>query len=418
MRLVLGWIAIGVLLAADLCTAAASGEPTGCAAAGMEPFDVAMTALLEKWHVPGGSLAVAHDGRLLFARGYGLADKPKGIRVTPVARFRLGSLAKPVAAVAILQLVAAGRFRLDDPALPLLGAYAPKTDAMIDPRIKDITVRRLLEHTAGFDRAISGDPPFMPWADAVLDRQTAAPPPTCPMIIRDALSRHLDFDPGRRFAYSNLGYCMLGRIVERASGMPYLDYVRSRVLGPAGASHIDLGYTMRPSENEATYYDFPGAVEVPAMPGVARGMVPAPYGAFAIEAMDSYGGLIGSPAEYLRFMLAIDGQRGPALLDSNSQKEMLARPDSADTARPIYYGLGMSVRALPDGTKNWWHEGTQPGMEAFGLRTAIGHSWVVAFNSRPRDGSAFWLDIDRSLWAAAGRVASWPATDLFGTCDE
>src|SRR5260221_2340957 len=200
--------------------------------------------------------------------------------------------------------------------------------------------------------------------------------------------------------------------------MPYLDYVRSQVLGPVGALHIDLGYTMRRGENEAIYYDFPGAADVPAMPGVARGMVAAHYGALAVEAMDSYGGLIGSPAEYLRFLLAIDGQRGQALLDKNSIEEMLARPKSSETKEPIYYGLGMSVRLLSGGNKNWWHEGTQPGIEAFGLRTAIGHSWVVAFNSRPRDVSGFWHDIDRSLWSAARQVTSWPAVDLFGTCDE
>jgi CubicO group peptidase (beta-lactamase class C family) len=327
--LLLGRLVLGLLVATNAGHAIERGAATGCAAAGMAPFDAVMTALLEKWGVPGGGLAVAEDGRLLLARGYGFADTAAGIGVTPLTRFRLGSLAKPVAAVAILQLAAAGRIRLDDRAVQLLGEYAPSADEISDPRIRDITVRQLLEHTAGFDRATSGDPPFMPWAGAVLYRQAAAPPPTCPMIIRDALRGHLDFDPGKRFAYSNLGYCMLGRIVERASGKPYLDYVRSQVLGPAGASHIDLGYTMRRGENEATYYDFPGAAEVPAMPGVARGMVAAPYGAFAVETMDSYGGLIGSPAEYLRFLLAIDGRRGQALLDRNSIDEMLARPKSS-----------------------------------------------------------------------------------------
>jgi CubicO group peptidase (beta-lactamase class C family) len=417
-RALVGWLALGIFLGASTCHAAERIEVTGCAAAGMESFDAAMTALLEKWSVPGGGLAVADDGRLLLARGYGFADKAEGVRVTPITRFRLGSLAKPVAAVAILQLAAAGRIRLDDPAMRSLGEYAPKADEISDPRVSDITIRQLLEHTAGFDRAVSGDPAFMPRAEAVLYRQAAAPPPTCPMIIRDALRGHLDFNPGARFAYSNVGYCMLGRIVEHASGMPYIDYVRSRVLGPAGASHIDLGYTMRRGENEATYYDFPGALDVPAMPGVARGTVAAPYGAFGVEAMDSYGGLIGSPAEYLHFLLAIDGQRGPALLDKISIEEMFARPKGSKTNGPTYYGLGMSVRVLSRGERNWWHEGTQPGMEAFGLRTAVGHSWVVAFNSRPRDGAGFWHDIDRSLWAAANSVPTWPKIDLFGKCGE
>jgi CubicO group peptidase (beta-lactamase class C family) len=413
-----GWFAFIVLFGATICHAVERIEPTGCIAAGMEPFDAVMTALLQRWDVPGAGLAVANDGRLLLARGYGFANTAAEERVTPRTRFRLGSLSKPVASVAILQLVSAGRLTLDDKAIPLLGEQVIKPDEVSDPRAKDITIRQLLEHTAGFDRDKSGDPAFMPRAAVALERQSAAPPPTCPMLIRDTLRAHLDFDPGSRFAYSNLGYCMLGRIVERASGMPYLDYVRSHILGPADASHIDLGSTMRHAENEATYYDYPNASLVSAMPGVAQGMVAAPYGAFPVEAMDSYGGLIGSPVDYLRFMMAIDGQRGQALLDRNATAEMLARPNISSAERPIYYGLGMSVRVLPDGGKNWWHTGTQPGMEAFALRTAVGYSWVAAFNSRPRDVSAFWQDIDRSLWSAAQRVAIWPKADLFGRCGE
>jgi CubicO group peptidase (beta-lactamase class C family) len=413
-----GWLAFSILLGPGDCHADERNEASGCSVAGMEPFDGAMTALLEKWNIPGGGLAVANDGRLLLAHGYGFADTARGVRVTSTTRFRLGSLTKPITAVAILQLVAARRVRLDDPAISLLGADAPPPDEISDLRVRDITVRQLLEHTAGFDRTVSGDPAFMPGAGAALFRQAATPPPTCPMIIRDALRQHLDIEPGTRFAYSNLGYCMLGRIVEQASGMPYLDYIRSHVLGPAGASRIDLGYTMRRAENEATYYDFPDAPLVSAMPGVAQGMVPAPYGAFGVEAMDSYGGLIGSPTEYLRFLLAIDGQRGQALLDTHSLEEMLARPQNPKTNGPVYYGLGMWVRVLPNGKKNWWHEGTQPGVETFALRTAVGYSWVVAFNSRPRDGARFWHDIDRSLWTAASHVATRPKIDLFQKCDK
>jgi CubicO group peptidase (beta-lactamase class C family) len=394
-------------------TLAAGGDAkatAGCLTPGLEPFDAAMTQLLRKWDVPGGSLAVSHEGRILLVRGYGLADKSRRTPVTPRTRFRLGSLSKPITAVAILKLVEEGRLSLDDKVLPLLGDLAPPGGAISDPRVDTITVRQLLQHTAGFDRTLSGDPLFMPRAGAALKRQKAKAPPSCQTILRDVLSGPLDFDPGARHAYSNLGYCILGRIIERVGDTSYMGVAQSRVLEPAGASGLALGHTMTPAPDEATYYDYAGAPKWQSMPGIAKGMVPAPYGAFAVEEMDAYGGWIGAPIDYLRFMLAIDGQRGPRLLKEASVRAMLSPPDipGAPPGEPRFYGLGMNARDLGGGAKNWWHMGHQPGIVTFALRTARGHSWVAAFNSLPRDVHRFNVDLDVSLWAAATRVRVWP----------
>jgi CubicO group peptidase (beta-lactamase class C family) len=410
-----GWV---LLLAGD-SLAATVAKPTGCMAPVLEPFDAEMAALMTKWEIPGASLAVAHDGRLLLAHGYGLADEAAGAPVTPATKFRLGSMAKPIAAVAVLKLVEDGRLGLDDKMLALLGELAPRPEAIHDPRVYQITVRQLLQHTAGFDRGKSGDPMFMPRATEALARQGATAPPTCEILLRDTLEGKLDFDPGTRFAYSNLGYCILGRIVERITGMPYLAVAQTRVLEPSASAGIVLGHTMERATGETVYYDYPGAAVVKAMPGVAEGMVAEPYGAYAVESMDSYGGWIGSPIDYLRFLLAIDGARGPALLSQKSLRQMRARPDIPGliaATKPAFYGLGMSVRELNGGGENWWHDGSQPGAVALALRTAIGHSWVVAFNTRPRDQQGFFHDFDQALWAAARRVGDWPKVDLFDSC--
>jgi hypothetical protein len=106
-----------------------------------------------------------------------------------------------------------------------------------------------------------------------------------------------------------------------------------------------LGRTLTAAPDEATYYDYPDAPKIQAMPGVAEGLVAAPYGYAAIEEMDSYGAWIGAPIDYLRFILAIDGQRGARLLNEASVREMLSRP-GFDPALPVFYGLGVSVRVL------------------------------------------------------------------------
>ncbi len=406
------WLAslLSMLLWSDVAVASTSG--VGCTTPGFEPFNAAMMRLIQEWNLPGGSLAVSHNGRILLVRGYGLANKSTGERVTPATKFRLGSMSKPITAVAILKLVEEGRLGLDDKVLPLLGDLGPGADAIRDPRVHAITVRHLLQHTGGFDRAVSGDVVFMPHAGAALARQKATGSPTCQIILRDALEGRLDFDPGSRFAYSNLGYCILGRIIERASGMSYGEFVRSRLLGPAGASGLRLGQTMATAPDEATYYDYPEAPKVRAMPGVAEGMVPAPYGAFAVENMDAYGAWVSAPIDYLRFLLAINGQRGPRLINEASVRKMLSRPDipGTDAAEPKFYGLGFSVRDLGGNAKNWWHSGVQPGFYSFALRTARGHSWVSAFNSSPRDRETFFRDLDASLWAAASHVGRWPTS--------
>jgi CubicO group peptidase (beta-lactamase class C family) len=406
-----------LLLVALACIAAipAYAAPTGRALAGLEPFDAAMEELLRDWEIPGGALAVAKDGRLLLARGYGLADRGRNEPVQPTSKFRLGSLSKTITAVAVLKLVEDGKLKLDDKVLPLLGETGPRPNAIRDAHVHDITVRHLLQHSAGFDRDQSGDPAFAPRAVEAAKRQAGAMPPTCETVLRDVLESKLDFAPGSRHSYSNVGYCILGRVIERVSGMSYEAFVRLRILAPSGASRLALGRTLEVAPDEVTYYDFPGAPLLPFMPGLGPTniKVNAPYGAYSIEAMDAYGAWIGAPHDFLRFMLAIDGRRRPSLLSEDSFREMHTRPNYPGAeAGPVFYGLGINVRPVTGG-RNWWHDGSQSGAKALALRTQAGYAWVATFNMHPRDRSAFFMALDRGLWAAARKIHNWPDGDLF-----
>lgn len=114
--------------------------------------------------MPGASLAVTRHGRLVYARGFGYADVEKQEAVQPAALFRIASLSKPITAVAVMQLIAKRKLKLDDKVLdrmklmPFLAA-----DAKPDPRWKQITVRQCLQHTGGWDRNKSFDPIIRPW---------------------------------------------------------------------------------------------------------------------------------------------------------------------------------------------------------------------------------------------------------------
>ena len=192
--------------------------------------------------------------------------------------------------------------------------------------------------------------------------------------------------------------------------MSYFEYVHRHVLGSAGASGLMLGRTLVAAPGEASYYDYPGAPKVRAMPGVAQGVVARPYGYAAIEEMDSYGAWIGAPIDYLRFILAIDGQRGARLLNDASVREMLSRPElpGGDSAQPTFYGLGVSIRMLSDGRKNWWHTGVQPGFYAFALRTARGHAGYrlsTRFRAIGAHSGGIWMRLfgKQQDWSADGR---------------
>jgi len=413
-------IVLAVVLLALVGALEARAEPTGSALPGLGAYDEFMVALLKKWDVPGAGLAVAHKDRLLLVRGYGLANQERSVPVEPASLFRLASLSKTITAVAVLQLVQERRLKLDDKVLPILGDLGPRPDRIADARVHDITVRHLLQHSAGFDRERSGDVVFMPGAADAARRQGGSLPPDCPAVLRDTLERKLDFAPGAAFAYSNVGYCILGRVVERVSGAPYETHVREHVLVPVGAARMRIGWTLQPAEGEVAYYDYRGARQVRAMPGLGLKLAPHPYGAFAVEAMDSYGGWIGAPVDYLRFILAIDGRRGAALLNAATLTEMNANSRLSATAieaegyntNGTFYGLGINVRPVRNGA-NLFHFGSLPGTSTLAVRTADGFAWVAAFNGRPQDRKGFRGELDRGLWVAKGKVKTWPDGNLF-----
>jgi N-acyl-D-amino-acid deacylase len=403
-----------------LAAAPAAAGPTGSALPGLEAYDEFMTSLIRKWDIAGASLALARDGRLLLARGYGVADRERKLPVEPESLFRLASLSKTITAVAVLQLVQEGRVGLDDKVLPLLGELGPRPERVADARVRDITVRHLLQHSGGFNRARSRDPVFMPRAAEAARRQGGRLPPDCPAILRDSLEQALDFAPGAYYAYSNVGYCILGRVVERVSGIGYEQYVRERILSPAGATGLRIGRTLEAAPGEVRYYEYRGATPVKAMPGLGPAQARRAYGAFAVETMDAYGGWIGAPTQYLRFLLAIDGRRGGALLERRMLVEMNAYPglpgapgdDEEKLAGPVYYGLGTNARALRNGV-NLWHGGSLDGTSALAVRSADGYAWVAVFNGRPKERSAFRGELERGLWEAKRRVRVWPDGDLY-----
>ncbi len=384
----------------------------------MASYDQIIPDLMRKHSIPGGAVAVMRDGRLIYARGFGYADVENKTPVQPDALFRIASVSKPITGVAIMKLVEEGKLGLDDRVAPFIAHLTPAQGATVDPRWEQITIRQLLNHTGGWDRDKPNggfDPMFRPAiAAAAVD---APEPASAETIIRYMKGMPLDFDPGTKHVYSNFGYAILGRVIERSSGMPYEAYVRARVLQPVGADRTRLGKTRMGDAlaDEVRYY-FPGlGLNAPTVPSIfpGEGTVPVNYGGYYVEAMDAHGGWVSSTVDLLRFMAGVDGRASrPDILGAGLVAEMTSNGPAVCAGGACYYAGGWLVRPT-QGDANWWHGGDLPGTTAILVRSYHNFSWVALFNANA--APAFDNELDAALWSALAGVTSFPAHDLFST---
>ena len=166
-----------------------------------------------------------------------------------------------------------------------------------DRRLKKITIEQLLQHTAGWDRAVSFDPMFRPIAIAKEQKVDA---PARPIdVIHYMVKRKLDFEPGERYAYSNFSYCILGRVIEKVTGESYDTAVQKHIFEPLKIQETQLGQTLKQAKNEVHYFDIKKGTAVLG-PNVGK-PVARPYGAWHLEAMDAHGGWISTaPTSFAR----------------------------------------------------------------------------------------------------------------------
>lgn len=387
----------------------------------LAPFDRLMTKFVGQHRVPGAALAVTRQGKLVYARGFGFADVEQKEPVEPAALFRIASVSKPITAVAVMRLVEQGRLRLDDKVVDRM-QLAPHVDRGAEPdkRWRQITIRHCLQHTGGWDREKSGDPIGRPREIA---QALGVPSPARPVdIVRFMMGRPLDFDPGSRHVYSNLGYLVLGRIIEKTTGENYESFVKKELLTPLGIEAAQLG---RPrledrAASEVKYYDSQKRTGESLYPPHDR--VPIQYGVDNLAGYEEHGGWIASAVELVRFASAFDDPQTSPLLRPATIAEMFARPEGAagyeadGKPKDAYYGCGWNVRPIRNtGKANHWHAGFIAGSEALLVRRWDGLNWAVVFNTaQTPDGKQRLVGlIDGPIHQAADEVKRWPEVDQF-----
>ncbi len=210
--------------------------------ASLAPMDNDIERFMRKWEIKGISFAVTRHDSLLYAKGYGMADVSAGKTMDASTIMRMASVSKLVTAVGIMKLCENGKLSLDSKVFGEDGILNDTvyTNAMRDPRMRDITVDHLLRHKGGFTLG-AGDPMFNTKDIMAVKRLTT--PPTNEELTKIVLGRRLGFTPGAGRRYSNFGYMLLSLVIERVTDMNYWDYIREAVLEPAGA------YQFRPATN-------------------------------------------------------------------------------------------------------------------------------------------------------------------------
>ncbi|MET8140696.1 serine hydrolase domain-containing protein [Sphaerisporangium sp. NPDC005288] len=409
LRLLAGAATVGAASRALPAVAGTSGRAaaqvwkvTGKSASSLASFDNTLKAFMQARGIPHASLAVVRKGRLVLARGYNWTENTTAL-AQPTSLFRVASLSKPVTSAAVMKLVQDGKLSLTAKVAPLLGL-----STAADARLASVTVLHLLQHLGGWDRAVTPDPMFADRAVAAAVGGTL--PVTQAQIIKYVSGRRMDFAPGTKYAYSNYGYLLLQKVIEKVSGQAYATYVQQKILAPIKIGRMVLGRSAKSlrRSTEVPYFSTkPGSTVL----DTTGALVQAPYGGFNLENMAGHGGWLSSAVDLARFTRLYDAA---GVLTSASITKTFAKPATGVNADGWYYGLGWMVRPVTGGTgRNTWHDGSLPGTSTLMVRRNDGLSWVVLFDQRDDPSGLGYGDIDALLHKAANAVTTWPTTDLF-----
>lgn len=349
-------------------------------------LDAYVAQMMREGRTPGLALALTTRQGTVAVRTYGWADLKEGVPVTPDTLFQIGSISKSFTAIALLQLAEEGKLRLDAPLTEYWPWFAVRSEH------PPFTVHHLLRHTSGLPRDRDDIPGSLFSAWAVRERETGAP-------------------PGARWAYSNVGYQILGYLLERLDGASYSQSIHRRILSPAGMSSTEPVITASARRRMATGYR-PLYDDRP--PHRTHPLAEATW--FEYGAGD--GSIAATPADlaaYLRVLLNRGAAPGGRILSEASFARFLAPPLGPDEDPGGGYGYGITVEQR-DGRTILHHGGGMVGYSSMlrgELETGIGA--VVFVNGPGSSGAvaAFALDCLRAAIEGKALPALPPSRDPF-----
>jgi D-alanyl-D-alanine carboxypeptidase len=347
------------------------------AAAHADSIDDCVRNSMQKRHVPGVSIAIVHNGKVVRARGYGLANVELAVPATENTAYQLASVTKQFTATAIMMLVEEGKLSLDDHITQKLPDLPAAWDA--------VTVRNLLNHTSGiksytstkdFNKTMRKD--F--GQRELLDLVTHEP---------------MDFAPGEKWSYDNTGYFLLGMLIEKVTGKAYGEFLDERIFKPLGMSHTRVNDLQVIIPNRAHGYSWDGAT-------LRNGEYVSPTQPFAA------GALVSTVSDLIKWDAALTTDR---LLKKSSLEQMwtatkLGNGETAD------YGFGWQVERV-NGHRLIGHGGGIPGFATFIARFVDDKLTVIVLcNGDSGDPALLARDLAGCVVPSLARQAEQPIADI------
>jgi CubicO group peptidase (beta-lactamase class C family) len=341
--------------------------------------------------VPGLQYVVVDSSGILFSYAGGKSDITNGTPMTPATTMMTYSITKTFTAVAILQLVERGKLQLDDP----VRMYLKKIQYD-----STITIRQLLAHTSGIPNPIP-----LRWVHLAEEDSAFSEQRVLDSLLQEY--RELDFKPGERYSYSNIGYWLLGKIIEQASGISYAKYLQRNIFGPLNVVGSEAGCVIPVKENHSKGYlkrwtmmnllksffvdkKFIGEYEngwLEIKPHYLNGI--------------SFGGIVTSGEVLSKFLQ--DQLRSKSVLFKNGAKKLLFEEQRSSDGKRIGMTLGWHIGAH-NGTAYFYKEGGGAGFHGLmRMYPASGIGTVILSNSTTLDVAGLLNELDK-LWIESRQV--------------
>jgi len=295
--------------------------------------------------VPGATLAIAKDGQLVYAKAYGFADEESGDRMKVETRSRISSISKTITSIAVMKLIENDLLDLDD---KIFGDDGILKNDFGNQRpykqfITDLTVKHCLSHHVGGWGNASNDPTML--------RNELNASDLLSYIIDNI---RLDSKPGLSYAYSNVGFLILGRVIEKITGKTYEQYVKETILSPIGINNMEIGgSTFEDKKLNETRYHNPKAYTQ------------------NFSRRDANGGWIATTSDLVKLFVRIDGSASvPDILNSGTLQLMTTPPFSYKN-----YALGIMINGGV-----WYHGGSFNGSRSHWMRTPSGYVAAIMIN--------------------------------------
>jgi CubicO group peptidase (beta-lactamase class C family) len=377
-------------------TAAAPAPPVqGVPVPELAAFDTVMLLFMVKNDISAGQLAVMRNGVVVLERSYGWQDKQRMKSLPLGALMRIASVNKPFTAAAIRELIRQGKLTLKTRVFSLRagdgGILAFLPHGAPDRHLKDITIEDCLRHRGGWDRDEAGDLTYRE-REAAVEMDVPMPPSAVDMV-RYIMGQPLQFSPGTKKAYSNIGYMLLGLVIEKVLnpntkfiGEDYLIFLRQNVTRPAGIpdSELILGRSLLVDADECEpYYDHPRKYQSVFEKHLK---VRGPYGESHMEARTGQGRIITNARSLVLFL-----------------DKYMVNSDAS------YVDIG--ALRWPPGDWEFAHEGKKKGTEAIARQRGDGINYAVIFNKdcvgcNPDYAAQIRKQLDELI--DSGIITSWP----------